>query len=137
MFSVNRRGGRVGRERCGERTRAPLGWQFWRRKALLLVLCAGESLPHSLAFGFFTLPRGVDVALSSRPRLPSRGGHKGEHGFTSVLGACFPLCTKKNGHSIRAIPLTAYAAAVQGWHVVLAAVAINSSTTPAVLCCST
>ncbi|CAN0441353.1 unnamed protein product, partial [Laminaria digitata] len=76
MFSANGRGGGEGRERFGEITRAPLRWQFWRRKALLLVLCAGESLPQqSLAFGCFTLPRGVHVALSTRPRLPSRG-HK-------------------------------------------------------------
>lgn len=91
MFSANGRGGGEGREGFGVITRAPLRWQFWRRKALLLVLCAGESLPQqSLAFGCFTLPRGVHVALPTRPRLPSRG-HKGEQGYASVLGAFSPI----------------------------------------------
>lgn len=108
MSSGNGRGGGGGRERRGERTRAPLRWQFWRRKALLLVLCAGQSLPQqSLAFGFFTLPRGVNVALSSRSRLPSRGGHKGEQRCASVLGAFFPPCTNKSVAQIARFPARA------------------------------
>lgn len=98
MFSTNGRAGGEGREQCGERTRKPLGRHFWRIKALLLVLCAGESLPQqSLAFGFFTLPRGVHVALSSRPRLPSRGGHKGGQRAGTCIGALvhFFLCARR------------------------------------------